>query len=289
MNPFSLEVSMSTALARIVLAGLLLALALPVLAQEETEEPARAWTNEAEFSYVSTTGNAETTTLSFSDKYEYKWEKAKLTVFASALRADATTVTLENFDGSVTETRVKEKTAENYELALGYRREISKRFYWYAGTGWYRNRFSGIDDRYGFSGGVGYKLIDGKKHILDSEVGLGYTWETQVTGIENNFTDARVFFGYDFLMSESAKLDSDLTILPNLDDSDDLRVNWITAVTASLTSKLALRLSYAVKYDRQPALTVIPPSAGAPPGTPDALYEFETTDTILSASLVVKF
>jgi putative salt-induced outer membrane protein len=280
---------MSTALSRIVLAGLLLALALPVLAQEEAEEPKRAWTDEAEFSYVSTTGNAETTTLSFSNKYEYNWEKAKLTFFASALRADATTVTLENLDGSVSETRIKEKTAENYELTLGYRRQIKNRLYWYAGTGWYRNRFAGIDDRYGVSGGVGYRIIDRKKHVLDSEVGLGYTWETQVTGLENNFTDSRVFLGYDFIISENAKLDSDLEILPNLDDSDDLRVNWITAVTASLTSKLALRLSYAVKYDRQPAVTVIPPSAGAPPGTPDALYEFETTDTILSASLVVKF
>lgn len=280
---------MSTALARTVLAAVLVTLALPVLAEEEAEEPARPWTNEAEFSYVSTTGNAETTTLSFSDKYVYSWEKASFTVFASALRADATTVTLENLDGTVSETRVNEKTAENYELTLGYRREIQKRLYWYAGTGWYRNRFAGIDDRYGVSGGVGYKLIDGSKHVLDAEVGIGYTWETQVTGVENNFTDSRVFLGYDFNINETAKLDSDLTILPNLDDSEDLRVNWITAVTASLTSKLALRLSYAVKYDRQPAVTTIPPSPDAPPGTPDALYEFETTDTVLSASLVVKF
>ena len=66
-------------------------------------------------------------------------------------------------------------------------------------------------------------------------------------------------------------------------------MNWTTALTASLTSKLALRVSYALKYDRQPALLLVPPSAGAPPGTPDALFEFDTIDTILSASLVVKF
>jgi putative salt-induced outer membrane protein len=285
----SVEDSMSHAVSRIVLAGLVLALALPAVAQEEAEEPKRPWTDEAELSYVSTGGNAETTTLSFSNKFDYKWEKAKLTVFASALNADATTVVLDNFDGTVTKSELKEKTAENYQLTVAYRRQIKKRLYWFAGAGWERNRFAGIDDRYAASGGVGYRIIDGKKHILDGEVGLGYTWETQVTGLENNFTDSRVFFGYDFLISENAKLDSDLAILPNLDDSDDLRVNWITAVTASLTSSLALRLSYTVKYDRQPALQVVPPSAGAPVGTPDALYEFETTDTILSASLVVNF
>jgi hypothetical protein len=34
---------------------------------------------------------------------------------------------------------------------------------------------------------------------------------------------------------------------------------------------------------------LVPPDAGAPVGTPDALYTFEKTDTILAVALVVNF
>ena len=58
----------------------------------------------------------------------------------------------------------------------------------------------------------------------------------------------------------------------------------MTSVTAALTSKLALKTSYTVRYDNEPVVEVL-----EAPGFDPVLFEFDETDTILSASLVIDF
>jgi putative salt-induced outer membrane protein YdiY len=176
-----------------------------------------------------------------------------------------------------------------------YRQNISERFYWYTGASWYQNFFSGIDDRYLAGGGVGYTFVKDARNLLKGELGLDYTRQVplappppDVTQAED-FLGMRGYLGYEFKISEKAKLTEDLNMFGNFDNSSAWRVNSVTGLTAGLTDNLALKLSYTVLYSNDPLTKQIAPDAGAPPGTPNATYAYDSTDTILAVALVVNF
>jgi putative salt-induced outer membrane protein len=233
---------------------LLLGVALaPARAQEE---PKRHWTDIAEFSLISTTGNTRTTNLAFANKYVYAWTKADVTVDAAALWTETQSV----------------KTAESYLLAGKYRRNITDRFLWYGLGGWSRNEFAGFTDRYTAGGGLGYRFLEPEPHGLVGEFGLGYTDEKRVPpNSDDNWADARGFLGYSYKLSETAKLVAELEVFDNLNDMSDWRSRSAASVIAAISKKLALKAGYTILHDNVPV-----------PG-------FKKTDTIFSASLVVNF
>ena len=132
-------------------------------------------------------------------------------------------------------------------------------------------------------------MLENEEHRLQVELGADYTQENQVGGTDDSYAGARAYFGYLWNFTETAKFESSLELLENLEETSDLRAAWISSVTASLTAKLALKASYAVFYDNQPVELIIGPDAGAPLGTSDAVFEFDDIDTVLSASLVINF
>ena len=101
----------------------------------------------------------------------------------------------------------------------------------------------------------------------------------------NNFTGARAFLCYELKLSVDSKFTSELELLDSLKDTSDLRAKWVTAVTGKLTAALALKASYTVLYDHKPVEVVVPGAGGAP----DAVFVYNTTDTILATSLVWTF
>ncbi len=264
------------------------------IAADALEKP---WSDVAEFGFVMTTGNAEGTNLAFTNKFKYAWSKAELTFDAAALHAESSTRSITNPPpyGTAVVTDTTATTASSYGLALVYRQNISERFYWYTGALWYQNFFAGIDDRYIASGGVGYTFVKNARNLLKGELGLDYTREVplvppppDVTQTED-FFGIRAYLGYEFKISEKSKLTEDLNLFTNFDTSSAWRVNSVTALTAGFTDNLALKLSYTVLYSNEPLQTYIEPEAGAPIGTPNALYTFDSTDTILAVALVVNF
>jgi len=252
------------------------------------DAPKRPWTDVAEFGLVMTTGNSEGTNFSLSNKFKYTWTNAELTFDAVALRTETTTRALTNVGGVVVVTDTEAVTAASYALGTKYRRNITERFFWYVGTSWYQNFFAGIDDRFIVGAGVGYTFVKSERHTLKGDIGATFTREDPLgdpppVELETeNFAGVSGALNYEFRINEKAKLTEDLMMFENLDDTDDWRINSITALTASFTDKLALKVSYTVLHSNQPPVRVVP-------GTPDALYTFEETDTILTAALVVNF
>jgi len=272
---------------RVALAGVILAnLAGVALAQEASgEEAKKKWSNKTEFGLTSTSGNSQTLNYSFSNEYKRFWERAELSIDASALRNEATNISRvpDATETAIIVTETKEVTAESYLLAAKYRRDITERLMWYVYGAWSRILQAGIDDRYRSGAGLGYAFIKSAHHSLIGELGGDYTDETQVSGLSDSYANARAFLGYDYKITEHSELSSDLEGLENLDDTEDWRVNWITSVTSSLSSRVALKLSYTVLYDNQPVVGEVMTTTGSLP------YEFEKTDTILTASVVVNF
>ena len=66
-------------------------------------------------------------------------------------------------------------------------------------------------------------------------------------------------------------------MLPNLDDSEDLRVSSETAVVAPVSARIGLKFSYVVRYDNLPALN----AAGTAP--------LQKTDRIFSTGIQITF
>lgn len=273
--------------------AVLLALASTGLAfaqEEGEEEDKRAWSNKTEFGFTSASGNAENTNLSLTNNFKWNWSRSEFYFDLVAIRNEATARTLSNpGTGEVVVTDNTALTAEIYAVEPGYRMDITERLYWYVNARWYRNKPAGIQDRYLLGGGIGYKLVNAEKHILLGELGVAYTDEDQISGFNQTFTSARIFLDYDFKINDSTTFSSDLETLWDVSDSDNWQANWITAITASMTKTVALSVSYAVIYDNQPAVTVVPPDAGAPGGTLPLPYLADTTDTFLTASVVLNF
>jgi putative salt-induced outer membrane protein len=278
---------------RFVPCSALLALAsVGAFAQSPAETPAaptRPWTDVADFSAIVTSGNSETSSFALTNKYVYKWTGSDFTVDLAALRTESTTRTISNPDGTVVETETTEKTAENYLFGMKYRNGLDRKLYWYAGAGWMRNEFAGIQDRYAAGAGIGYAFVKSEKQSFLGELGADYTDETQVGGTDAQFAGLRAYLLYERFITKTSKFSTDVEVLENLDDSDDLRAKSVTALTASISTKMALKVSYTVLFDNQPVEQLIPPDPTAPPGTPSGTFVFDDVDTIFAASVVVNF
>jgi putative salt-induced outer membrane protein len=262
-----------------------------VLAQEAPEDE-RPWKNKAELGLVVTSGNSESESFALSNEFEYAWDKAQLTIDASAIRVSNTKRTAENVAGELVVTKIDETTVETYALSGKYRRALSERMFWYARAGWIRDVQAGIDSRYGVGGGFGYRFFETDRHSLLGEAGVDYTDESLVNGASDSFAGLRVGLDYARTLSETAEWTSELDVNGNLDDTDDLRAVWANAVTASLTTKMALKAGYTIKFDNRPVVdfittTEIDPGTGLP--YEPVPFEFDKVDTILSASLVINF
>lgn len=272
----------------------LIALALTVLGAASgaafAAEGEKPWTDTADLSLILTTGNSQTKNVAASNKFVYKWNNADLTIGAGALRAESTQRSVSNLGGVLQTSETTSTTAESYFLDGKYRRTITERLFWYAGGGWNRNRPTGIDQRLSAGGGLGYRFIKTDEDTLNGELGVDYTSEDYTFGKSASFAAARGFLGYEHLFSKTSKFNSDFEVLENLDDTEDLRARWMNAVTASLSARLALKVSYAILYDRQPVVQSLFDPAD-PTGTVIApvAFAFDKTDTILAATLVINF
>jgi putative salt-induced outer membrane protein len=56
------------------------------------------------------------------------------------------------------------------------------------------------------------------------------------------------------MFSENAYFFQGVEVLPNLDDSDDYRINSETSIVAPLSSHVAMKASYQVRFDNLPSL-----------------------------------
>ncbi len=128
-----------------IAAAALLAAALPVRAQETAAAPAAAddgWKDTAEFAFVATSGNSESSTLGFSNKLWREWGVSRFETNAKAVRAESRTEprfavgTPTDFDVEEPDTQL---SAENYFLDVRYDRKITQRTLWLGGVEWARD------------------------------------------------------------------------------------------------------------------------------------------------------
>ncbi|HKY32752.1 MAG TPA: DUF481 domain-containing protein [Candidatus Polarisedimenticolia bacterium] len=266
------------------------AAARPSMAQEAPDDD--RWKDTAEFSFVATAGNAEVQTLGLKNKLWRNWGDSAFELNAGAVRSESKTNrravgTADDFDVRDD----SELTAENYFANGRYDRKISPRFFWFAGAGWDRNRFAGVENRYNAVGGVGNLWSDTDVVKFRTDYSLTFTKQEDVVDnpdMDDTFLGLRASWSYWHKLGETTQYVNDLTVDENLDETSDVRAVMTNSVAVALNSRLALKVSLQLLWDNEPSFEELDlfDTAGADTGT-NVLVQLDELDTVFTSSLVI--
>lgn len=270
-------------------------LALPSYAVGQAAAEGYSWENSTELSFVSTGGNASSSTLGLGSTLIAKDRVNSFKVVLGGIRGETTFRTL-SATGTATaftvnETTDSELTAESYFVRGRYDRALSKTFV-FSGAGWDRNTFAGVQNRYALVVGIGRTWTEGETNRFKTDLGGTYTVQKDVNpapGVDEGFGGVRLSMDAMRKVSANATLTSTLIIDQNVEDTDDLRADWINSLTMSFSERLAFKTSLQLLYDKAPSLLPVRlfDAGGIDTGT-TVLTPGENIDSILTLTMVIK-
>jgi putative salt-induced outer membrane protein YdiY len=254
-----------------------------------------SWTGSTELSYVSTSGNASSSTFGLKGALDGQGGANEIKIEAGGVRAssDFTTRraigTVDDYD--VRKNVRSETTAESYFARGRYDRAFGEAFA-FTGLGWDRNTFAGVQNRFQLVGGLGRSFVDSESAGLKADLGLTYTIQKDVDpapGMDEGFGGWRVSVDAKRTLSSTSDFHSALVVDNSFSDTDDVRADWLSSLSVSINSSLALKTSLQLLWDNVPALLSVPleSSAGVPAGV-DVPTPGEKLDSVLTVTLVVK-
>lgn len=224
----------------------------PALAQSEESQPPQSWEAEVALGGSLSTGNTDRQALDvdakashragrFEDHYKLSGEFAR-----------------EN--GSTTASRLNAGVQSNYD--------ISEKFYALGFAEIERDKFSGYRHEEELGLGVGYHVFDTETLSFDIELSAGYRHGAIRGGGSDNKVSMRGAALLAYQISDTAKLTNEAVVSG---DAGQFRAEDTLALTATVISDLAARLSFNIRYNSNPP-------AGA-----------KKTDTLSKAQLVYSF
>jgi putative salt-induced outer membrane protein len=220
----------------------------PLVAQDKREFT-------GDIGFVNTTGNAELTSVSVGQALKFSagpWSVAQ--TFGVVYGENAGTVNTSLWRGGL---RGDRKVGSGISL--------------FALSAWDRNTFAGIDSRLEQGLGVGIAALDTERRQLKFELGGGAVQQWNTGGGYGTFPSARAAGTFRQNFTSAAYIQQSVEVLPNLDESKDLRINTESALVAPISSHIGLKMSYIIRYDGLPQPT------------------FKKTDGILTTGLQITY
>ncbi len=252
------------------------------------------WADAAELSFVWTAGNASTNTLGLKNTLSAEGGKSKLSFEVGGIRTQSAIETriangtTANF--TVTETSVSQVMAESYFAKGRYDIAINESAYWFAGSDWSRNTFSGIDSRFTLVSGLGRQWSDTDDFKFQTDLGGTYTVQDNVAvGPTDSFGGVRFTYDLQKSVTDNSTFTSKLIVDENLKNTDDIRGDWTNSLTVAMSSRLALKTSAQILFDNQPSFLDIPLLEGGADLGNTVLSELEKIDSVFTVALVVAF
>jgi hypothetical protein len=277
---------------------LLLAFVVPSLcfAQAPTPEPHRPdWTYSAKITAVWVGGNSESSTFGLGSTLRRTGGLVDLTFEAGAIRTDASTKTRRAVGTSdvfqIQEDVVRQKTAESYFVRGRGDRKIGNGLLLFFGADWLRNTFAGIEHRTLLAMGTGVVWAQSDNFHFKTDLGGTYTFQEDV--VVNPFLKTAfpgVRFTTDIMrtLTHTTKWESVLISDLNLNETDDIRVDFTNAVSLSISSRLGLKPSLQLQWRNQPALKELDLfTAAGEKTTQKVQIPLEKMDTFFTLALVV--
>lgn len=244
-----------TSLRPVILAAALLGGAGTLSAQTPPPQP-KAHEFTGKLFFVNTTGNSKVTSTGADGTLVLRpgWRWTHTEAFGVQYGRTEGTVSLENY-----------RASHRTEMAFSGRVGL------YGQLDFLRNRFKGLAAVYTYSLGLTAQVLSAPKDVISIEAGLGRVNQRNTSDEIQNFNSGRGAVVYRHTFSPSTYFEEAATVLPNLDDSDDLRMTSYSSLVAPISSHFGLNVTYRVEYDHQPQVGK------------------KTTDTALQTGLQINF
>ena len=233
-------------------------IAAPAEAQVKTPPPSEF---NADLGFVSVSGNTSVTTLSLGEKWIRRISRWEFKQDLAAVYGKT--------DG--TETSNLWRASVRGDYGLGAKLAL------YARTAFDRNKFAGVKSRFAEGVGLVAKVRATDIDQLNVEGGFELTQQDNLDGTNDSFSSLRAASTWKHMFSATAYFFQGVEWLPNLDDSEDYRINSETSVVAPLSTRVAMKASYQLRFDNLPSLN----AAGTAP--------LRKSDRILSTGIQVTF
>ena len=203
---------------------------------EVSSSNSKNWEGSAELSVIATNGNSRELILLGKNNFTYHWSQSALELIG---RAAATT------EQDVT-------TNEAYFASEEFTRTLTGKNYIYEKTAWDKDRFSGIQDQYNLSAGLGRNILDSSKDKFISEIGAGYINEERASASRDDFASGRVYAKYVRVLNVGSKFTQNIEYFANFNDGASYRLNTETNLTVSISAHCSLKFSYLWRRINQP-------------------------------------
>ena len=202
--------------------------------QEAEEE--LGWGGTADFGLTVTSGNSETTSLSFGARATREFVRQRLVFSATYLRT----------------TEEGEEVANRGELGSNYRYFPNRRFYLTARASGSFNEPAGLDLRLSPGLGAGYVLAEGDDYQLSAEGGANWIRDAFVDGTTATSVYYALAQSFSLQLNETTTLEEELRYNPKADDFSDYLLHGEATLTTRITDAIGLRLTLIDDYDATP-------------------------------------
>lgn len=212
---------------------------LLVVAQADTTRVPPVVKFTGDVGYVAAAGNQSVETLNLGNKLSVKFEDLTLTQTFVRVYGKS--------DGETTTSL----TRASFRLDKGLR---TSPFSAYGLLTYERNTFAGLASRVTGASGLSALLVKSSANRVLVEGGLSLNRQrgTGVKGRDSDFLGGRAAGTYTHQFSKHTAFVQVVEFLPNFRESEDLRINTESAITAPITSRIGLKLSYVIRYDGLP-------------------------------------
>lgn len=212
---------------------------LLVVAQADTTRVPPVIKFTGDVGYVATSGNQSVETLNIGDKLSAKFDDLTLTQTFVRVYGES--------EGETTTSL----TRASFRMDKGLR---TSPFTAYGLITFERNTFAGLASRVTGASGLNVLVLESEndKVLVEGGLSLNRQRGTGPKGKDSDFLGGRAASTYTHQFSKNTAFVQVVEVLPNFRESEDLRVNTETAVTAPITSRIGVKLSYVIRYDGLP-------------------------------------
>jgi putative salt-induced outer membrane protein len=220
-------------------AAVSLAGAAALAAQAKAEQPV-SFTGD--IGIVNTAGNTSLTTVSVGDKLTIRSGKVLLTQTFAFVYGRSEGV----------------ENANNQLLRGRGDYSLSSRLSAYGFIGYERNRFAGISHRFDEGAGLALAAVRSDRNELDLEGGVGLVEESLLPDtalsatVSNTYASGRAAARYKHLFTKTTYFQQTLELLEDLAATTKYRINSESALVAPISSRIALKAGYLVKFNHAP-------------------------------------
>lgn len=194
--------------------------------------------------YVATSGNSSVETLNVGNKFSAKVDDLTLSqtfvlIYGESKGKPVTSL----YRGSLRADKGLKTSLFTSFLLLNYE----------------RNTFAGLASRWSGVAGLSANIVRAGRNRVVIEGGLSLTRQrgTGTAGRDVDFLGGRAASTFTHQFSPKASLSQVVEVLPNFRESKDLRINTESTLIAPLTSRVAVKISYVIRYDGMPESTFL--------------------------------